>query len=86
MKREEDIQNYVLRWLEKYEIYPYKVIYTNETRECGLLGITFFLKSDLESFLEIIGYKALCDKSGILLYPENNTILLSGMSLLTLIT
>lgn len=41
-----------------------------------------FFEKDVEEFLDRIGYKSLCDKSGCIV--KGNTILLSGLTLMKL--
>ena len=79
--REFTIQENVLSFLEKHSIYPFSVICTFVLLN-GVVSITFFLREDLDNFLELIGYKSLCDNSGFIILKDNNTILLTDKALL----
>ena len=50
----------------------------------GLLAITFYLKEDVEEFLDKLDYKSQCDKTGFYVIEETNTIILTGMPLINL--
>lgn len=83
LRMEEAVTNVLT---EKLNIYPFSVICTFETIHCGLLSITFWLNADLNEFLDYLDYKCQCDKSGYIVLPESNTILLFGMALINLYT
>lgn len=84
--REVDIQELVINKLVENDISPFSVTCTFESGHDGLLGITFWLNSDLYEFLDLVDYKSQCDKSGFIILAENNTVLLFGMALLNLYT
>lgn len=79
MKKEIEIQESVRKYLEDREIYPFSVIFTNEFN--GILSITLYTIDDLNEILDTLGYKSMCDKSGFTI--EKNTLLLSGMALMS---
>jgi len=78
--REIEIQNYILDSLsEIYNISPFSVIYT----ECSgsiRISITFFGSDDLQEFLDLLGYRKLCDKSGFSIFYDKITVILMGMA------
>lgn len=78
--REIEIQNYILDSLsEIYNISPFSAIYT----ECSgsvRISITFFGSDDLHEFLDLLGYKKLCDKSGFSIFYDKITVILMGMA------
>lgn len=78
--REIQIQDYVLSVLsEYYNIYPFSVYFTETGETNPKISITFFGKDDLNDFLDILGYKKLCDKSGLYILYDKNTVILSDM-------
>lgn len=81
MRSEERIEKTVRELLESWEIYPFSVTATF-CFEDGLVGITMFFEKDVEDFLEKIGYKSMCDKTGCRV--KGNTVLLSGLTLMGL--
>lgn len=83
--REERFQESVIQFLGEHDIYPFSVIYTYELSN-GILAITTYVKEDYESILDLLDYKSQCDRSGYLLFPEYNTMLLRGMALANLYT
>lgn len=78
--REIEIQNYILESLsELYNISPFSVIYT----ECyGIvrISITLFGSDDLQEFLDFLGYRKLCDKTGFSVFYNKQTVILSGLA------
>lgn len=86
MSREERIQEQVRKALEEKEIYPFSIVFTGKLGNGGLLAITTYIKSDLGTLLEVLGYDVMCDKSGYVVLEENNTILMMGMALSNLYT
>ena len=78
----------MFKFLEDNDIYPFSVTYTYELGldGSGALAITLYVKSDYDRLLEILDYKSQCDKSGYLVFPENNTIILQGMALANIYT
>lgn len=83
MKHEVEVQERVIRWLEEKETYPFNVTYTKAlgSGKEGVLSITFFMREDLEEFLDLIDYGTTCDKSGYIILEETNTIILIGLAL-----
>lgn len=84
-----EIQEAVTNLLISKNIYPMEVFYTflssNSGEMNGTLGLTFFTWLDLEEVLDLIDYHSMCDKSGILVFKETNSIILtSGDAILTL--
>lgn len=74
---QESIENY----LTSKEIYSASVLYVeNAPSSIPNLCITFYPRG-LSEFLELIDYNNLCDKSGILLFEETETIIICGLSL-----
>ena len=72
---EEDVQRRVTAWLTKNEIYPMSVFFTYATVPEPKLSITFYRGSDLTEFLDLLDYRALCDKSGYEIYNPGTVIL-----------
>lgn len=68
------IETKVRDYLVSYNIYPFSVLYIKELR---ILKISFFLNDDISEFLDISGFKNMCDNFGYKLYSETNTILIS---------
>lgn len=81
MKDEIKIQETIIQFLEDKNLIPFDVIYTNELG--GALSITFYMREDLGELLNYLGYKSMCDKSGFTV--SGNTVILSGMALLSFI-
>jgi hypothetical protein len=82
-----DFQEAVIKYLEKYDIYPFSVTYTsdyNRSSDGCILGITTYIVDDIDTILELLDYKSLCDKSGFTVFRENCTIILQGMPLVHL--
>ena len=80
-------QEEAIHKLSSYEIYPFSVIFTYSGGiSDGLLSITFFFDSDMDSLLDILDYKNQCDKSGYYIVKEYNTLILSGIALLNFYT
>lgn len=88
MEREISIQEGVITKLtEELGLYPFNVTFSESAgNPYGLLGITFFLRTDLDALLEYLGYSWMADRSGILVLSENNTVILSGIALVNLYT
>lgn len=84
--REIEIQDLVTKKLVDNDISPFSVTCTFESGHEGLIGITFWLNSDLYEFLDILDYKNQCDKSGYIILSDNNTVLLFDMALFNLYT
>ncbi len=82
--REIQFQSNVTSMLERNNLSPFSVVSTfiND----GFVAVTFYIEHDLKEFLELLDYKNQCDKSGFLVIGESNTVILSGMGLLTLYT
>lgn len=78
--REIEIQNYILDSLsEIYNISPFSVIYTEYSGSIRI-SITFFGSDDLQEFLDLLGYRKLCDKSGFSIFYDKITVILMGMA------
>lgn len=84
--KELEMQESVISALQRYDIYPFSVTCTFGLKSSGILGITFYLKSDLSEVLKILDYQSQCDKSGYLILEDNNTLVLEGMALVNLYT
>lgn len=83
MRSEKRIEKAITDLLGSWEIYPFSVTCTFCLGDGeGIVGITMFFEKDVEEFLDRIGYKSLCDKSGCIV--KGNTILLSGLTLIKL--
>jgi hypothetical protein len=77
---EESIADLVKERLLSQELYPSSVFFTYE-RNGGCLAITFMAREDIDTFLDSLDYKSMCDKSGFTVYPTTRTVLLEGMAL-----
>ena len=86
--REERFQEAVIRFLGEHDIYPFSVTYTYEVGPdgVGLLSITMYVKADYDNLLDLLDYKSQCDKSGYIVFPDTNTIILQGIALANLYT
>lgn len=84
LPQEFEIQEGVEKLLEKRELFPFMVFYTSkrdsDTLDTGVLGVSFYLQEDLEELLTIIDYKSICDKSGYVVIPEYNTLIITSGS------
>ena len=78
-----NIQESVLEFLEKHNIFPFKITYTG--LDSGYLGITLYTSSDIDDLLELLDYKTRCDKSGYIVSKETRTVILEGYALLEFI-
>lgn len=76
-----EIEDKAIKFLENHNIYPYSVFFT-DIIEDGALSITFYIEDDLNEFLNILGYKSLCDTSGYNIFQDNRTIILTGQGLM----
>jgi hypothetical protein len=76
--REIQIQRAIEEWLCEIGLYPFQVLYTTLG---PVLKITFLMKPEVTEFLEFFDYQNLADKSGIQIWPDSMTILLSGITL-----
>ena len=82
MKSQElELQNRIINRLIELDLYPYSVIFTFAIDNDGILSITFFTENQLDTFLELLEYNIMCDKSGVTILKDNFTILLSGTAL-----
>lgn len=72
----------------KYELYPYQAVFTYCFNDWnGTLGFTFLNSRDLNRFLEdVLDYSILCDKTGIIVYSESNSVILTSTALFTFFT
>jgi hypothetical protein len=78
--REIEIENYISNTLsEVYNISPFSVIYTEGTGSVKI-SITLFGLDDLQEFLDLIGYRKLCDKSGFNIFYDKLTVIFNGMA------
>lgn len=78
--RELEIEKYISENLsEIYNIYPFSVIYTEGTGSIKI-SITLFGQDDLQEFLDLLGYRKLCDKTGFSIFYDKLTIILQGMA------
>ena len=76
--KEIQIQKAIEEWLCGVGLYPFQVLYT----ALGpALRITFLMKPEVTEFLEFFDYRNLADKSGIQIWEDTMTILLSGVTL-----
>jgi len=81
------IENVIEKQLDLWGLCPFSVVFTFAISESsGLLSITFYINSDLDEFLGKLEYDSLCDKTGIQVLRETNTVLLEGQALLTFYT
>jgi len=76
-----EIEEKTVKFLENHNIYPFSVFFTDVIGS-GALSITFYIEEDLNEFLNILGYKNLCDTSGYDIFLEDRTILLTGRGLM----
>lgn len=80
-RTELQIQSAIESKLISLEIFPLNVFYsyTSWSDEInGTLGISFSNEFNLEQFLELMEYKSLCDKSGFVVIPESNSVLITN--------
>lgn len=78
--RELEIEKYISENLsEIYDISPFSVIYTEGTGSIKI-SITLFGQDDLQEFLDLLGYRKLCDKTGFSIFYDKLTIILQGMA------
>lgn len=77
---EEAVQDGAAKVLEELGIIPYSLIFTYKI-EGGCLSITLFMKEALDLLLKELKYYDQCDKSGFNIFPESNTVILTGMAL-----
>lgn len=86
--RQIELQESITSALVSRNICPLNVFYTNISSPGemnGTLGLTFFTWLDLEEVLDLIDYNSLCDKSGVLVFKDTNSLILtSGDSILNL--
>lgn len=73
------IEEKILDYLVKNEIYPYSVVMCSEFNK--LLKLSFYIESDIDDVLKMIDYKYLSNKSGILIHRNGCTLLLEGFGL-----
>lgn len=80
--KELNLQDSIINRLMELDLYPYSVIFTSAINNTDILSITFFTKEQLDSFLILLDYDTLCDKSGIIILADSFTVLLSGIALI----
>ena len=83
--KEIELQDSITKLLGEHDIFPLSVTVTYKIGS-GLLAVTFFIEQDLEEFLDLLDYRAQCDKSGFSIVRETNTVLLMGLPLVKLYT
>lgn len=83
--RELSVQEGVMAGLEKFDLFPMSCVFTYAISKDGLLSLSFFMKENLESFLKIINYDNLCDRSEVVIFEPEFTVILSGNALINLI-
>ncbi len=71
----------VIEYLETLDIFPYSVFFTYAISN-GALSITFYVKEDLEKFLNTLNYNTLCDSSGFIVFEDNLTVILEKKALI----
>ena len=78
--REIELEKYISETLsEVYNISPFSVIYTEGTGSVKI-SVTLFGQDDLSEFLDLIGYKKLCDKTGFSIFYDKLTVIFHGMA------
>lgn len=76
------LQKTVEDWLSEKGLWAFSVFYTGATKKLpALLKVSFFIPQEVDEFLGYLQYSVLADKSGIEVYRETRTILLSGLGL-----
>lgn len=83
--REIDLQDKITAFLVDHNIFPFSVTISYAI-DSGILGITFYLRKDLDDFLDLMNYDVLCDKSGYIILENSQTVLVSGLPLVKLYT
>lgn len=81
-QKEKGIQENVIKFLDISGLSPFSVTFTYCFEDGGTLALTFWMKEEVEEFLEKIGFKSICDKSGYLILGDNNTVIISGFALI----
>lgn len=72
------VQEAVEKFLVSQDLWPHDVFYMSDPK---LLKISFILKIEVEDFLDFLVYRNLADKTGITVFWETWTVVLSGMGL-----
>lgn len=80
--KEIEVQEWIQSRLIQRDIYPLTVFYTYLGGSGGTLGLSFYTKFDLEEVLEVLEYSCLCDKTGFLVIPQTNTLIVTGQAIL----
>lgn len=82
------LEKSVFDYLVKKDINPFSVTYTTAMKNSpfsdGALSITTYTELDLRDLLALLNYDSLCDRSGVFVIEENNTVILSGMGIMSL--
>lgn len=64
----------IWEYLVSHKLYPFSVLFMKEQH---ILKISFYLKDDIQEFLDVSGYEKMCDNFGYQTY-QDNTILIFG--------
>ena len=78
----EEYEKQVSDFLASKNLFPFSVVFTyNGGVTSGMLGMTFYIREDVDELLCLLGYEKICDKSGFTIIRETNTVILSEMAL-----
>lgn len=73
------LEEMIEKWMISKNIYPFSVLYSKDPQ---FLKISLFLQDDIKELLDLTGYSEVCDNSGVQVFPQANTILYTGVSLI----
>lgn len=73
------LEEIIEKWMISKNIYPFSVLYSKDPQ---FLKISLFLKNDIQELLDLTSYHEVCDNSGVEIFPQTNTILYTGVSLI----
>lgn len=75
------IQEAISEYLVLVNIFAASVLYCeNAPASIPNLSITFYSELELHDFLKLIDYDSLCDKGGILIFNDTNTVILCNLA------
>ena len=75
----EKLQRRITDKLAENNIFAFSVIITEAIDPMGFCCINLYNQYELDDLLNFIDYEHLCDKSGVIVIKESNTVILRGI-------
>ena len=74
------METLILDFLKSHGLNPFSVLYFT-LNSVKLIKISFYINSDIEKFEELMDYRFSSDKSSLMEFNHDNTILIKGIFL-----